>query len=235
VQNHGQRQTVSSVWTATLLLSQSMSEDIELVCRCGSIHGWARGIAPNLVNRAVCYCDDCQAFLHYLGRADLLDAHAGTDIVQLPPNAIVYDRGAERIAGVRLTAKGMHRWYASCCKTPLGNTLTPVVAFIGMPLEVFRGAPDAERREAVFGKPRGFAGGKFAVGGTPEGLQKFPAVMFAGVILRVVSWKLRGRAWPHPYFEKASGGPSHPVTVLTARERDALRPKCGPSPISHTQ
>ena len=207
-----------------------MSQDIELACRCGSIHGWARGIAPNSVNRAVCYCDDCQAFLHYLDRADLLDAHGGTDVVQLPPNAVVFDQGAERIVAVRLTPKGMHRWYAGCCKTPLGNTLAPVVAFIGMPLEVFLGAHDSQRRDAVFGKPRGFVGGRFAVGGPPEGLPKYPAMKFARVILRTIGWKLRGRAWPHPYFDKATGGPSHPVTILTPGERDALRPKCGPNP-----
>ena len=171
-------------------------------------------------------------FLHYLDRADLLDGHGGTDVVQLPPNAVVFDQGAERIVGVRLTSKGMHRWYASCCKTPLGNTLTPLVAFIGMPLEVFRGASDAQRRDEVFGKPRGFAGGKFSVGGPREGLTKFPALLFAKVILRMIGWKLRGRAWPHPYFDTATGGPSHPVTILTRGERDALRAKCGPRPSS---
>ncbi len=209
-----------------------MSEAVELGCRCGSIHGWARGIAPNSVNRAVCYCDDCQAFLHYLDRADLLDAHGGTDIVQLPPNAIVFDRGAESIVGVRLTSKGMHRWYASCCKTPLGNTLTPLVAFIGMPIELFRGAPDAQRRDALFGKSRGAAHGKFAVGGLPQGSPKFHAGLFAIVVLRIIGWKLRGKAWPHPYFDKATGGPSHAVTILTQPERDALRPMCGPNPTT---
>jgi hypothetical protein len=211
-----------------------MSQDIELGCRCNSVHGWARAVAPDLVNRVVCYCDDCQAFMHYLDRADLLDAHGGTDVVQLPPNAVVFDRGVEHIVGVRLTAKGMHRWYASCCKTPLGNTLTPAVAFIGIQLEVFRGAPDAERRDAVFGKARGFAGGKFAVGGPPVGLPKYPATKLAGVVLRVIGWKLGGKAWPHPYFDRATGGPTYPVTILTPVERDALRPKCGPNPTVPT-
>ena len=45
------------------------------------------------VNRVVCYCDDCQAFLHYLKRADLLDAHGGTDIVQ------VYSEAPPRLVG----------------------------------------------------------------------------------------------------------------------------------------
>ncbi|MBN2196725.1 MAG: hypothetical protein JW751_28205 [Polyangiaceae bacterium] len=207
-----------------------MSVDVELACRCGSIHGWARAVTPNAVNRVVCYCDDCQAFLHHIGRADLLDPHGGTDVVQLPPNAVAFDRGAEHIVGVRLTSRGMHRWYASCCQTPLGNTLAPLVAFIGMPVEVFCGAPDARRRDELFGDPRGAIHERFATGGPPEGLPRFGSGKLIHMLVRVVGWKLRGKAWPHPFFDRTTGAPSHPVTTLTPAERAALRPKCGPNP-----
>ena len=56
-----------------------------LSCSCGEVRGLVTGVSPNTVNRVVCYCDDCQAFLHHLGRADLLDAHGGIDIVQVAP------------------------------------------------------------------------------------------------------------------------------------------------------
>src|SRR5215204_4669214 len=104
-----------------------MSPKAELRCRCGEVHGSVTNAAPGAVNRVVCYCDDCQAFLHHLGCAELLDASGGTDIVQVAPAALAFDRGAERIAGLRLTPKGLYRWYADCCKTPLGNTLTPAL------------------------------------------------------------------------------------------------------------
>jgi hypothetical protein len=87
--------------------------------------------------RAVCYRDDCQAYLHHLGRADLFDDHGGTDTVQVAPNTVTFERGAELIAGLQLTPKGLHRWYARCCQTPLGNTLTPTLPFIGIPWEAF--------------------------------------------------------------------------------------------------
>jgi len=85
-----------------------MSQDVELGCRCGEIHGWVRSVSPGAVNRVVCYCDDCQAFLHHLGRADLFDAHGGTDVVQVPPRDVTFDRGAERTVGLRLTPKGLY-------------------------------------------------------------------------------------------------------------------------------
>ena len=207
-----------------------MSTDVELGCRCGQIHGWARGATMTGVNRAVCYCDDCQAFLHYLGRPDLLDDHGGTDVVQVPPSMIAFDQGLERIAGMRLSDKGMYRWYSSCCKTPLGNTMTPSVPFIGMPLEIFRGAADARRIDEIFGTPRVYVMGKFAIGGAPEGSTGFPLGHIVHVLAKVLGWKFAGKSWPHPYFDKATRLPKFPVAILQQSEREALRAKCGPNP-----
>ena len=206
---------------------------MELGCRCGQIHGWARGAAPTAVNRAVCYCDDCQAFLHYLGRTDLLDEHGGTDVVQVPPNMIAFDRGLEHIVGMRLSDKGLYRWYASCCKTPLGNTLAPSVPFIGIALEAFRGAPDVHRIDAIFGKSRGYVMGKFAIGGAPQASTKFPPAHLVRILTKVLGWKFTGKTWPHPYFDQATRLPKYPVTVLQPPEREALRSKCGPNPTVH--
>src|SRR5690348_17955313 len=108
-----------------------MTKNAALRCRCGEVRGVVTDVAPNTVNRVVCYCDDCQAFLHYLGRADLLDAHGGSDIVQVAPASLSFERGADRIAGLRLTPKGLHRFYATCCKMPLGNTVGPAIPFVG--------------------------------------------------------------------------------------------------------
>ena len=211
-----------------------MSQDVELGCRCGEIHGWVRGVSPTTVVRAICYCNDCQAFLHHLGRADWLDAHGGTDVVQVAPRAVTFDRGAERIVALRLTPKGLYRWYASCCNTPLGNTLKPWLPFIGMSPEVLRGASDAAAREAAFGRVRGASFGQHATGGVPEGATKFPLGLIAHGLRLMLGWKLRGKAWPHPFFDRATQAPSHPVIILSPEEREALRAKCGPSssPVS---
>jgi hypothetical protein len=209
-----------------------MTDDLELACRCGEVRGRLRDAVPNKVNRVVCYCDDCQAFLHHLGRADLLDEHGGTEVIQVAPAALVFERGTEKIAGVRLRPKGLYRWYAGCCKTPLGNTLTPAIPFVGIPHELFRGAPDARRRDEVFGKTRGGILDKFAIGRPPKTSPLTNARMIAGVVRLLLGWKLGGRAWPHPFFDRATGAPIRSLPTLTKEERDALRPLCGPKPVT---
>ncbi|WP_437679234.1 DUF6151 family protein [Sorangium sp. So ce131] len=207
-----------------------MSQDVELQCRCGKVHGWLRGASPSAVNRAVCYCDDCQAFAHHLGRADLLDEHGGSDIVQVAPSMVSFDRGSELAAAVRLTPKGLYRWYASCCKTPLGNMVSPRLPFLGIASELLQKAPSARPLDEVVGAPRGAILGKFAIGEPPPGSVKPNVRLLAHVTRKLLGWTLRGKGWPHPFFDRASGNPKHPVTVLSTAERDALRPLCGPRP-----
>src|SRR5437868_8198983 len=82
-----------------------MAKDVEVRCRCGEVVGLVTNASPQKVNRVVCYCADCQAFAHQLGRADLLDAKGGSDIVQVAPCTLSFVQGQNRIAGVRLTPK----------------------------------------------------------------------------------------------------------------------------------
>jgi hypothetical protein len=201
-----------------------MTVTAELRCRCGEVEGRVEKAARDTANRMVCYCDDCQAYLHHLGRADLLDANGGTDVVQVAPAALAYTRGTDRIAGVRLKSKGLFRWYASCCKTPLGNTLSPSVPFVGIVKHAFR-APDE-----VFGAPVGAMFGKFAVGAAPPGSTGPNLRLIARAASKVVGWKVRGQTWPHPFFARGTGAPIYPITVLSRDEREALRPLCGPRP-----
>jgi hypothetical protein len=201
-----------------------MSVNAELRCRCGEVEGHVIDASPETVNRVVCYCDDCQAFLHHLGRAELLDAHGGSDIVQVAPASLVLRRGAERIVGLRLSEKGLYRWYTACCKTPIGNTVSPSIPFVGILAGAFVD-PDAR-----FGRPVGAIFGKFAVGEAPPGSTKPNLRLLARAIRMVLGWRVRGKTWPHPYFDRASRKPTHPVTTLSRAERDALRPLCGPRP-----
>lgn len=183
--------------------------------------------APATVNRVVCYCDDCQAFAHHLGRADLLDAHGGTDIVQVAPATLAFYRGDEHIVGLRLTPKGLYRWYASCCNTPLGNTVTPGIPFVGVVAQAFQG-DDGRGPDAYFGPPIGAIMGKFAVGQAPPGSTGLQLGLLFRAIRKVLGWRLRGRAWPHPFFDRETGAPSRPVSTLEPAAREALRPLCGP-------
>jgi hypothetical protein len=78
---------------------------------------------PQNANRGVCYCKDCQAFAHFLGKdGETLDERGGTDVTQVLPKNIAFTQGTEILACIRLTEKGLLRWYAGCCNTPVVNT-----------------------------------------------------------------------------------------------------------------
>lgn len=207
-----------------------MARDVELECKCGEVHGHARDVSAKTVNRVICLCADCQAFAHHLGRADLLDPRGGSDIIQLAPAAVSFDRGTDKIAALRLGPKGPYRWYATCCKTPLGNTVKPSVPFVGIVHELFRDARDPERRLELFGPPRATIHGKYAIGEPPPGSVKPNLGFLVHTAALILGWKIRGRAWPHPYFDRATGEPRFPVVVLSREERDAASKSCGPRP-----
>jgi hypothetical protein len=103
-----------------------------LQCRCGTVKGWVSD--PASANRAVCYCHDCQAFARFLApESETLDAQGGSDIVQTLPKNVAFTQGVEALACVRLTDKGMIRWYAGCCRTPIGNTPDNYqISFVGL-------------------------------------------------------------------------------------------------------
>jgi hypothetical protein len=204
-----------------------MPRDAVLVCGCGDVQGRVTDASPSTVNRLVCYCDDCQGYAHYLKRADLLDDHGGSDIVQVAPAALSFERGEDRLVGLRLTPRGLFRWYARCCNTPMGNTLRPNIPFVGIVAAAFgKGGHDADD---LFGPPRGANGAKFAVGRPPPAAPGMNARMLVHVLCLVLSWRFGGRTWPHPYFDRATQRPCRPITVLTPQERETLRPLCGPN------
>jgi hypothetical protein len=205
-----------------------MSGNATLRCACGEVHGLVANASPATVNRVVCYCADCQAFLHQLGRADLLDDHGGSDIVQVAPASVAFRRGEAHIAGLRLTPKGLYRWYAGCCRTPLGNTVGPAVPFVGILAQAFAGG--TQRPDDLFGRPIGAIYGKHAVGGAPGASAGIGLRLMARAIPMVLGWRLRGQAWPHPFFDRATRAPKFPLTTLSGAEREALRRLCGPTP-----
>jgi hypothetical protein len=207
-----------------------MSTSAEFRCRCGEVRGVVAGASPRTVNRVVCYCGDCQAFVHRLGRADLLNAQGGSDIVQLAPASLSFVQGQERIRGLRLTPKGLYRWYASCCNTPVGNTLTPAVPFVGVIVSAFD--QGSQRSDDVFGPPVGAILGKHAIGEPPPGSTGINLSLLLRALGKLFGWRLSGKAWPHPFFTRDSAQPVYPLYVLSQEEREALRTYCGPHPTA---
>jgi hypothetical protein len=198
--------------------------DLALRCRCGAVRGIAHAVTSSSVNHCFCYCDDCQAFAHVLGRADdVLDAHGGTEIVQMSQSKVSFTAGAAKVAAIRLTPKGLVRWYASCCNTPIGNTMdSSALPFIG----VVGAAIDAP--QAALGPIRGRGYAKSAKGGAAavpkDGLPEI--VMVGRVLAKLLGWRLRGDHKRSALFDAATGRPLAAPRVLTPGERDDLRQRC---------
>ncbi|HVJ30013.1 MAG TPA: DUF6151 family protein, partial [Gammaproteobacteria bacterium] len=82
----------------------SQTAELPLRCQCGAVRGVVRDALPRKVNHCFCYCDDCQAFVHFLGRADdILDAHGGTELTQMSQANVRFTAGIDKIAAMRLT------------------------------------------------------------------------------------------------------------------------------------
>jgi hypothetical protein len=203
-----------------------MARNAELRCHCGEVRGLVKNASPNTVNRVICYCDDCQAFLHHLDRTDLLDAHGGTDIVQVAPASLSFVQGRYSIVGVRLTSRGLYRWYASCCKTPVGNTVGPAIPFVGIVVKAFES--EAQRPDEIFGPPIGAIYSKYAIDAVPGASKGLNPRVVARALRMVFGWRLSGKSWPHPFFNRATRAPRFPLTTLAPQERESLRSVCGP-------
>lgn len=204
-----------------------MASDLNVVCTCGTVRGTIDGIARSDCNRAVCYCDDCQAFAHFLGRADdLLDAHGGTAIVQMSPARLKITAGLGAVRAMRLTSNGILRWYAGCCATPLANTLaTASLPFVGVPEACIEAGAGEDAIGLAVGPVHARVRGRFATGDT-SGLDDLHRGAPVAIVLRLarllLKWRLRGDHKRSPLFDAGTGGPIAVPHVLSAEERAAV-------------
>ena len=203
-----------------------MAIDLPIRCFCGALRGLVRDVSSNRGNRLVCYCDDCQSFAHFLGRADqILDSHGGTDIFQMSPARLQITEGAEHLACMRLTAKGLLRWYTDCCKTPIGNTVsTRQVPFVGLIHCCTDHAADGRSRDAALGPVRARVFARFAKGDRTEldAHDRAPVSMFLGFAGFLLMARLRGDHKHSPFFEARTGEPIVTPRVLSEDELNEI-------------
>jgi hypothetical protein len=183
-----------------------------LQCRCGTVQGLVS--EPRGANRVVCYCKDCQAFAHFLGRAgEVLDERGGSDVIQVLPKNVTFTRGIESLACMRLTEKGLVRWYARCCNTPIGNTLaTPKLSFVGLVHSCL-----AKPLDDAFGPVRVWVNT-----GSAKGNPKPKAVGVGAMIRWFITTPLKARFngdYKHtPFFRADTGAPIVNPRVLSSGE-----------------
>jgi hypothetical protein len=198
-----------------------MQNDLPISCSCGSLRGVARGVSPTRGNRVVCYCDDCQSFAHALERADeILDEHGGTDIFQISPARVEITQGREHLACLRLRRGGLLRWYADCCRTPIGNT-PPLfqLPFVGL-IHSGNAPPDGLSRDQVMGPIRAGVHGRFAKGDRSklDAHDRAPLSQLFRFGPLLLMARLRGAQRHSPFFDAATGKPSVRPRVLTEDE-----------------
>jgi hypothetical protein len=205
-----------------------MSTDLILSCRCGAVRGFLRGVTPARVTYAVCYCDDCQTFAHALERGDVLDERGGSHIVQGSPALLEITDGLDKIVCLQLRPKGLVRWYTSCCRTPVVNTLySPRPPFNGTSRAFITGSADGRPMEEATGPVRGRVQPRWAKG-DPATLQadRYPVRLIARSVRKMLGWWLKGDAKRSP-LRDAQGVPRVAPRVLTEQELHEARARAG--------
>ena len=192
-------------------------------CQCGQIRGLLTPTTPS--NRCVCYCDDCQAFARHLHAHRTLDKQAGTEVIQVPPSNLQFTHGADKLACLRLTDRGMLRWYAACCNTPIGNTPAKQgMSFVGL---IHTCLGDATAREASFGPVTMVVGVKTAIGeDKPEQKGLFSGV--AKTMAMILKARMNGAYRRNPFFKQDTGVAVAVPTVLSASELRAAKATASP-------
>jgi hypothetical protein len=192
---------------------------MEIQCECGKFRAELTHFPRNSPGRLKCYCNDCQAFLHYLKRADLLDENGGTEIVPAYPADIKLITGKDFIKCMRLSPTGMFRFFSTCCNTPIANT-APKRPWAGIHRRMYT-VKDPNKLDKELGPVKSSIMGKYAKGTPPPGTpQKFNFKGIATVMPFILKGKLLGKSKPSPFFEndEAIVVPK----VLTSEERSML-------------
>ncbi len=173
-----------------------LAQDHPIRCRCGQLRGTVAAGAK--FTRAVCYCRDCQAFAAALGSpAGMLDAKGGTDVVATLPREVRFSAGAERLACLSFSYRGLLRWYASCCRSPIGNTpRNPGMSYVGLVHSSL--GSDPRDLDAAFGRPSLITFGQHATEPVPSsGLRMLTAT--AQIAFRLLGARLDG-SWRRTSF-----------------------------------
>ena len=174
----------------------------------------------------MCYCDDCQSFAHFLGRAnEVLDAHGGTDISQMSAARLKITKGEDHLACIRLKAGGLLRWYTDCCNTPIGNTLASrQIPFVGLIHCCMDHDSGGGSRDTVLGPIRAGVNGRFAKGDRSqiEAHDATPPSMLLRIVPMLLMARLRGEHVRSPFFDPETGETRATPRVLTAEERQRV-------------
>jgi hypothetical protein len=191
-----------------------------LQCACGRLQGDLSHPA-RAMGRGICYCRDCQAFAHFLGRSgDILNGLGGTEVIAIAPRYVSFRRGLEKLACMSLSGRGLLRWYASCCNTAVGNTTrNPALAYVGL-VHTFLD-DSSESMDQAFGPVRMSVNTRSAKG-RPQSMPLRNAAAILKCAASMAGSRLSGSYRQTPFFKPGTDEPIVQPKVLSKAEREAL-------------
>lgn len=161
----------------------------------------------------ICFCADCRAAQIYLSQPD--PVLQGIALFQTTPDSIHFRQGQTALGLLRLSPKGLLRWYATCCNAPLFNTLaSPKLPFAT--LHVARLSDPS-----VIGPVR--ARSFIPQPGKPPRHQG-AAGMAVQLAIRMCASRVSGRWRQSPFFDCETGKPVAIATIPDTSRRAALYP-----------
>ncbi len=180
-------------------------------CSCGQLRGIVSPVSARFGTHAICHCRDCRAAALYLRQPD--PAPNGVEIFQTTPDTVDIQSGGQHLGLLRLGPKGLLRWYATCCSSPLFNTFArPGVPFVGIIVDRLQ--------------DRDVLGPLVAHGFVPQpdgtSRHKGVATMVWRMLARVIAARLSGRWRQTPFFDIDTGAPVAEATIPGKEERAAL-------------
>lgn len=199
---------------------------MEIQCECGKFRANLKAFPKNTPGRLVCYCDDCQSYMHHIQRSDLLDANGGTEIIPAYPADIEILSGKEHLKCMRLAPHGMFRFSTTCCNTPIANT-QPNQAWAGILRRVYT-VKDPHKLDQILGPVRARVMGKFAKGTPPEGTaKKFNFRGFKLVMPFILKGIIRKKTKPSPFFAEDGLTAIATPHIMSKEERAAAKKFAG--------
>lgn len=181
--------------------------DIAFACRCGAVTGTLHGVRPSEGTHVLCHCNSCARAMAHSGLEE--EALGGVDLWQTTPDRIEIATGKDRLMPKRLSPKGMLRWTARCCDTPMFNTFSrPGLPFVGV---LTRNLADPAPLGSIIAHG-------FVAGADGKQRHKNGARVIWRFLKRSVSAWLTGRRKSTPFFDSA-GVPVAPPEILPRAER----------------
>ncbi|SMX37644.1 DUF6151 family protein [Octadecabacter ascidiaceicola] len=185
--------------------------DVPFSCDCGGVTGTLSDISPKAGSHAQCHCDDCRRAIVWLGHDD--PGPDGVCYFQTAPNRVTFAKGEDSLAVFTWKSEKLLRWYASCCNTPLFNTMsTPKIAFASLLVSRTQDTSPFGpiKGHAFISKPNGKTG--------HTGLGDF----IWGMLKRTTHARVTGK-WRETPFFNADGMPAASVQTLSHEDRAKAR------------